>query len=300
MGSEQPVSDSALQESDAAVSSMGPTVLRITLGTQLRALREAAGLTREAAAESIRGSATKISRLELGRVRFRDRDIADLLTLYGKTDPQERAQLLDLARRANCPGWWQQYADLLPPWFETYLGLEQACSVIRTYECQLIPGLLQTREYAHAVTGLAHTDPAEVQRRVELRLRRQRVLTDPQAPVLWAVIDEAALQRPMIGPALHRAQLTHLIEAAEQPNISIQIAPFARGAHAAAGGSFTLLRFAEAGVPDIVYLEQLTSALYLDRRADVEHYAMVMDRLCAQIEPPERTPALLDALRRQS
>jgi len=184
MGSEQPMVETAPQASDAAVSNMGPTVLRIALGTQLRALREAAGLTREAAAESIRGSATKISRLELGRVRFRDRDIADLLALYGKTDPQERRQLLDLAQRANRPGWWQQYADLLPGWFETYLGLEQACSVIRTYECQFVPGLLQTREYAQAVTELAYDDPAEVQRRVELRLRRQRLLTDPTAPVL--------------------------------------------------------------------------------------------------------------------
>ena len=299
MVSEQPAVGADRHELAPSVTDMGPTVLRIALGAQLRASREAAGVTREAAAEAIRGSVTKISRMELGRVRFKDRDVVDLLVLYRKVDPQEREQLLELARRANRPGWWHQYSDLVPDWFETYLGLEQACSVIRTYECQFIPGLLQIREYAQAITELAHDHPEEVHRRVELRLRRQRLLTEPNPPILWAVVDEAALQRPMTGRELHRTQLTHLIEAAERPNISIQVAPFARGAHAAAGGSFTLLRFADQGVPDIVYLEQLTSALYLDRRGDVEHYATVMDRLCAQIEPPDRTPAILDALRRE-
>jgi transcriptional regulator with XRE-family HTH domain len=298
MGSLQPMDLPSQGTVDLAESSSGPTVLRITLGTQLRALREAAGLTREAAGDAIRGSAAKISRLELGRVGFKDRDISDLLTLYGKTDPDERDQLLDLARRANNPGWWHRYSDLLPSWFETYLGLEQACSVIRCYENQFIPGLLQTPEYARAVTALAHNDPAEVDRRVELRLRRQKVLEGPGAPTLWVVVDEAALRRPMAGPDLCRAQLAHLIELCERPNVSIQIAPFARGAHAAAGGPFTILRFAEPMLPDIVYLEQLISALYLEKRVDVDHYAMVMDRLCAQIDPPHRTPAILDAVRR--
>jgi transcriptional regulator with XRE-family HTH domain len=275
----------------------GPTVLRIGLGGALRRRREAAGVTRERAGEAIRASPAKISRLELGRVGFKERDVADLLTAYGVRDPSERAQFLDLARQANAPGWWHRYSDLLPSWFETYLGLEQASSVIRNYELQFVPGLLQTRDYARAVTLLGHSDPVEVERRVELRIRRQQLLTGPNAPTLWAVIDEAALRRTLLAPEQSRAQITHLIEMNEQPNISLQIAPFSYGGHAAAGGPFAILRFSEPDLPDIVYLEQLTSALYLDKRADVEHYAAVMDRLCAQVEPPDRTEEILTRIR---
>ena len=275
----------------------GPTVLRIGLGGELRRRREAAGVTREAAGEAIRASPAKISRLELGRVGFKERDVADLLTLYGVGEGEERAQFLALARQANAPGWWHRYADLLPTWFETYIGLEQAASVIRTYELQFVPGLLQTAEYARAVTRLGHTDPADVERRVELRMRRQELLTAVAAPTLWAVIDEAALRRPLGGPELSRAQLTHLIEMSELPNVSLQIVPFSYGGHAAAGGSFSLLRFPEPDLPDVVYIEQLSSALYLDKRPDVDRYAAVMDRLCAQVDPPDRTAQIITRIR---
>ncbi|MFC4944480.1 helix-turn-helix domain-containing protein [Pseudonocardia sp. GCM10023141] len=278
-------------------ASSGPTVLRIGLGAQLRRKREAAGITRELAGDAIRASPAKISRLELGRVGFKERDVADLLTLYGVVDPSERSEFLGLAQRANAPGWWHRYADLLPTWFETYLGLEQAASVIRSYELQFVPGLLQTRDYARACTALGHDDAVEVERRVELRMRRQEILTTPGGPTLWAVIDEAALRRGLAGPDLMKAQLDHLIEMNELPNVSLQIAPFSYGGHAAAGGPFTILRFAETDLPDIVYLEQLTSALYLDKRPDVEHYAAVMDRLCAQVEPPNRTAQFLSDIR---
>jgi hypothetical protein len=275
----------------------GPTVLRMGLGGELRRRREAAGVTRERAGEAIRASAAKISRLELGRVGFKERDVADLLTLYGVGEQDERAEFLALARRANAPGWWHRYADLLPSWFETYIGLEQAASLIRTYELQFVPGLLQTSEYARAVTRLGHTDPTEIERRVELRMRRQVVLTAANAPTLWAVIDEAALLRTLGGPELSRAQLTHLIEMNELPNVSLQIARLRSGGHAAAGGPFAILRFAEPDLPDIVYLEQLTSALYLDKRTDVDHYAAVMDRLGAQIDPPHRTADIIARIR---
>jgi transcriptional regulator with XRE-family HTH domain len=275
----------------------GPTVLRIGLGGALRRRREAAGVTRERAGEAIRASPAKISRLELGRVGFKERDVADLLTCYGIRDPAERAQFIDLARQANTPGWWHRYSDLLPSWFETYLGLEQAASVIRNYEIQFVPGLLQTRDYARAVTMLGHSDPVEVERRVELRIQRQALLTGPNPPTLWAVVDEAALRRSLIGPEQSRAQITHLVEMNELPNISLQVAPFSYGGHAAAGGPFAILRFAEPDLPDIVYLEQLTSSLYLDKRADVEHYAAVMDRLCAQVEQPDRTAEILTRIR---
>jgi transcriptional regulator with XRE-family HTH domain len=276
----------------------GPTALRIGLGSELRRRRERAGISREVAGEALRASPAKISRLELGRVGFKERDVLDLLTLYGVTDETERTQFLALARRANAPGWWHRYSDLLPGWFETYLGLEQASTMIRTYELQFVPGLLQTREYARAVTLLGHEDLEDVERRVELRLRRQEVLTAPGAPTLWAVIDEAALRRSLNGPELLRAQLDHLLAMNELPNVSVQIAPLSFGGHAAAGGPFSILRFAEPDLPDIVYLEQLTSALYLDKRSDVEHYALVMDRLCAHIEPPDRTAAIIDAIRK--
>jgi transcriptional regulator with XRE-family HTH domain len=276
----------------------GPTALRIGLGSELRRRRERAGITREVAGEALRASPAKISRLELGRVGFKERDVLDLLTLYGVTDETERTQFLALARRANAPGWWHRYSDLLPGWFETYLGLEQASTMIRTYELQFVPGLLQTGDYARAVTLLGHEDAEDVERRVELRLRRQEVLTAPGAPTLWAVIDEAALRRSLNGPSLLRAQLDHLLAMNELPNVSVQIAPLSFGGHAAAGGPFSILRFAEPDLPDIVYLEQLTSALYLDKRSDVEHYALVMDRLCAHIEPPDRTAAIIDAIRK--
>lgn len=272
----------------------GPTVLRIALGTQLRRLREAKGITREAAGREIRASHAKISRLELGRVGFKTRDVADLLTFYGVDDESERATFLRLAELANEPGWWHQYSDLLPPWFEMYLGLEQASSVIRAYEAHLVPGLLQTEDCARAVIRLGHSNGSteEIERRVALRMRRQAVLTQDGAPHLWAVIDEAALWR-LGGRSVMQAQIKHLIEMAELPNITLQAVPFYSGAHPATSGPFTVLRFAHPDLPDIVYLEQLTSALYLDKIQDVNHYLMVMDRLCVLAKSPRETAGFL-------
>ncbi|MEU9114942.1 helix-turn-helix transcriptional regulator [Streptomyces sp. NPDC048483] len=279
----------------------GPTVLRIVLGTQLRRLREAAGVTREAAGDAIRGSHAKISRLELGRVSCKERDVADLLTLYGVTDEADRSDFLKLARRTSTPGWWHQYGDVLPNWFETHIGLEEAASVIRTYEVQFVPGLLQTEGYAHAVAQLGHprASAEEIERRVALRVQRQALLTAPDAPRLWAVIDEASLRRPLGGPGVMTDQLRHLRSMAELPNVTLQVAPFSLGGLAAAGGPITILRFLEPDLPDIVYLEQLTSALYLDKRDDVDHYLAVMDRLSAQSESPRASLALLDRLMTQ-
>ncbi|MFF3255783.1 helix-turn-helix domain-containing protein [Actinacidiphila glaucinigra] len=273
----------------------GPTVLRIVLGTQLRRLRESQGITREAAGDSIRGSHAKISRLELGRVGYKERDVADLLSLYGVTDETERADFLKLARQANTPGWWHRYADVLPGWFETLVGLEEAASVIRTYEVQFVPGLLQTEEYARAVIRLGHprASGVEVERRVALRMERQHLLSGPNPPRLWAVVDEAALRRPLGGAEVMSRQLERLIEAAAMPNVTLQVAPFSVGGLATAGGPVTILRFLEPDLPDIVYLEQLTSSLYLDKQDDVDNYLAVMDRLSAEAEPPVRTPGFL-------
>lgn len=298
MGSPQPYRDPHLDYRTSRFTTPpcgGPTVLRIALGTQLRRLREARGITREDAGEAIRASHAKISRLELGRVGFKARDVADLLTLYGVAGDRERDAFLTLVRRANEPGWWRQYGDVLSSWFETYLGLEQASSVIRTYEVQFVPGLLQTTDYARAVIQLCqlHSSPEEIERRIELRMARQDFLTQPESPDYWAVVDEAVLRRPLGGRAALQAQIRQLIELAELPNITLQVMPFNAGGHPAAGGPFTILRFAEPDLPDIVYLEQLTSAVYLDKRRETDNYLLVMDRLCVAAVSPADTINLL-------
>ena len=297
MGAIQPGRN--LHSSYVPSPSQGPTALRIALGTQLRRLREASGISAEAAGYAIRASHAKISRMELGRVGFKERDVSDLLTLYGITDEREQNAFLALARRANVPGWWHQYSNILPSWFEMYLGLEQASAVIRSYQPQFVPDLLQTREVAHTVIRLGHPDASgeDIERLLALRMTRQRILIQPGAPILWAVIDEAALRRLHESSAM-RAQVEHLIKMAELPNVRIQVMPIYFGAHVAIGGPFAILRFSEPDLPDIVYLEQLTSALYLDKNQDVEHYLMVMDRLCVQAKSPAETARfLIDTLK---
>jgi transcriptional regulator with XRE-family HTH domain len=284
----------------------GPTVLRILLGAQLRRLREAKGITRDDAGYLIRSSDSKISRMELGRVGFKERDVADLLTLYGITDDHERQALLGLARQANTPGWWHHYGDLLPGWFQAYIGLEEAATLIRTYEVQFVPGLLQTEDYAHAVItqGNPGAPAEEVQRRVGLRRRRQQLLTrsgpDASQPRLWVVVDEAALRRPIGGRQVLRGQLERLIEASELANVTLQVLQFRVGGHAAEAGAFTILRFAEPDLPDVVYVEQLTSALYLDKLDDVDAYAAVMNRLDVESAPPHQTVEILSRILQES
>ena len=272
-----------------------PTVLRIIIGTQLRRLREAHGITREAAGDAIRASDAKISRLELGRVGFKERDVTDLLDLYGVVDTDERAAFLELVRQANTPGWWHRYSDVLPGWFEMYVRLEQAASVIRSYQVQFVPGLFQTEAYARAVisSDIAGETTDELERRVHLRMTRQKLLAEPQAPTFWAVLDEAALRRPYGGAGVMAAQLEHLTQVAELPNVTLQVLPFDRGSQAAAAGPFTVLRFAEPDLPDIVYMEQLTSAVYLDKQAEVELYRAAMDRIAVAALSPDDSRALL-------
>jgi transcriptional regulator with XRE-family HTH domain len=278
----------------------GPTALRIMLGAQLRRLRENRGISREDAAEAIRATHSKISRLELGRSSFKQRDVSDLLTLYGLTDPTEREAMLSLAQRASTPGWWHRYGDILPSWFESYVGLESAASIIRTYEVQFIHGLMQSPDYARAVILTSNFDrPAdEIERRLELRLERQQLVTQPDAPRVWGVLDEAALRRAPGAPGILKSQVEHLLELIKLPNVTLQIIPFSAGPHPAAGGPFTLLRFAEPDLPDIVYLEQLNSALYLDKRNDVSEYTQIMDLLCVQAESVTGTRKMLDEIRK--
>jgi transcriptional regulator with XRE-family HTH domain len=275
----------------------GPTVLRILLGTQLRRLREARGITAHDAARAIRASESKISRIELGRNAFREVDIADLLTLYGITDLDEREQMLSLASQANQPGWWHRYQDVLPGWFQSYIGLEESAESIRSFDAQFVPGLLQTEEYARALIrrGSAVSEE-DVSRRAELRVSRQEVLGGPDPPQLWAVIDEGALRRPAGSKEIVREQLRYLIEAADHPAVTLQILPFSAGAHSAMGGPFTILRSAEPDLADVVYIEQLTSALYLDKPVEVDSYLEVMEQLCLQAEPAASTGTLLQQI----
>jgi len=275
----------------------GPTVRRMQVGARLRRLREAKGVSREDAGWAIRASESKISRMELGRVGFKHRDVADLLTLYGVEDEKERADVLALARAANAPGWWHPYGDLLAPWFQNYLDLESAAILIRTYEIQFVPGLLQTEAYARAVVqiGYGDADPQEIERRVRLRMARKEVLNRADGPRLWAVIDEAVLRRPIGGVHVLREQILALIEACKMPSVRLQVIPFGAGGHAAAGGAFSILRFPDREMPDVVYIEHLTSAFYLEKREDVESYVAAVARLFIEAEPPDRTPDVLRA-----
>jgi transcriptional regulator with XRE-family HTH domain len=270
----------------------------MVLGNQLRRLREGLGITQVEAGDVIRASPAKISRLESGRSPLKRRDAADLLTRYGIHDETQRSAFLDLVGKSGARGWWHAYSDLVPGWFQTYVGLEAASALIRGYEVQFVPGLLQTQDYARTVIALGHplADNQEMERRVALRIARQNLLTQVRPPAVWTVIDEAALRRPLGGRQVMRAQLEHLREAATWPNVTVQIMPFDRGGHAAAGGPFTMLRFAEPALPDIVYLEQLTSATYLDKREDTDHYLSVMNQLCVEGLPAADTPGFLTSL----
>lgn len=276
---------------------VSPTVLRMVLGTQLRRLRETAGVSTQAASDAIRASHAKISRLELGRVGFKERDVLDLLKLYGVTDEREQEGFLRLVRQANAPGWWQQYGDVLPNWFEMYIRLEQAATTTRTYQMQFIPGLFQTEDYARAVMMQEHrTEPAdEIERRVDLRMARQKLLTEPGVPRYWAVLDEAVLRRPCGSAQVMRDQLRHLVGLSRLRGVTLQVLPFSSG-YSGTAGSFTILRFAEPDLPDVAYLEQLTSAIYLDKRPEVEQYLAVMERICVRAETPVASAALIEAI----
>lgn len=276
----------------------GPTVLRMLLGAQLRRLRETAGVTRDDAGYHIRASGSKISRMELGRVSFKERDVIDLLEFYGIHDPAEKEKLVQLTREANATPWYQKFQDVVPDWFHVFVGLEEAAQLIRVYEVQFVPGLLQTEEYARAVIlqGAPGLDPDEVERRVALRMGRQKLLTRENPPRYWVIMDEAALRRPMGGRDVHVGQIERLIDLVGEPNITIQVMPFRYGGHAAEGGAFTIMRFPETDLPDVVYMEYLTGAHYVDKPEEVERYAAVMERLSVAGTSPDRTREILSGM----
>jgi transcriptional regulator with XRE-family HTH domain len=280
-----------------------PTVLRMILGKQLQALREKAGLSYEQAAEAIYSSPWTVRRMERAEGGLKPLTVKGLLTAYGITDADEIDTFVALAREASKPGWWHSYNDVLPGWFRAFVGLEEAAISIRGYDPHWIPGLLQTEDYAHASvrTGFPDAPEEEAERRVALRLARQKILARPHPPRLWLVIDETALRRPTAttGSGVMRAQIDKLIEAAGQPGVTVQVLPFSAGLHPAMWGPFRIFRFDAAELPDIVYAESLTSAYYLDKPEETGEYAKVLDRICAQAAPADETVSILTTIRKE-
>ena len=289
----------------------GPVAARIVLGTRLRQLRETAAVTPQQAASAIKGSDSKISRIELGRHAPRETDVVDLLDCYRVSEEAERDRLLALASRALTVPWWQRFADLLPPWFSTYLGLEEAAVSIVSYDTHFVPGLLQTEEYAAWLALLRDfdppasswlrdrepvdfTDPATVARFGDLRAQRVARFTAGGGR-LSCVIDEAVLRRSARDPQMRQAQLSYLIEAASDPRVTVSIRPLTAGPPVTPVG-FSLLRFADPLLPDVIYTEHLTSGSYLDRPADVARYAAKLDRLVSSSLPASQTLAIVGRL----
>jgi hypothetical protein len=273
------------------------TVRRMIVGAHLRRLREEKAITRADAGYTIRASESKMSRLELGRVAFKERDISDLLVYYGVNDPEQRDQVLRLVREANRPSWWREFDDVMPQYLQNYVGLEEAASTLRTYEIHFVPGLLQTPEYARAVLGstVPPLTGRDLDRAVTLRLTRQIVLEREDPLTVWAVVDESALRRRVGGVATHRAQLEHLVELTERPNIALQVLPMETGLHAG-GGPFSLLRFNDPELPDVVYVESLVGASYVDKTEHVERYVEVMNRLSVESLTPDESIAFIRKL----
>jgi transcriptional regulator with XRE-family HTH domain len=259
-----------------------PTVRRRQLAAELRRLRQAARLTIEQVAEALEWSAGKISRIENAKNSVNARDTRHLLDLYQVGEGPEREALLGLARQSRERGWWQRYGEAVPEWFSTYVGLEAEAASIAAYQGETVPGLLQTAPYALDVhrAAMMNADPADIERQVDIRMERQARLTQPNAPQLWVVLNEAVIKRIVGSRQTMYEQLTKLIEISAAPNVSIQVLPFAAGAHAAMDSAFSLLEF-EAPTSSVVYLEHQAGALYLEQPAEVSRYRLVFDHLRA-------------------
>ncbi|WP_129838739.1 helix-turn-helix transcriptional regulator [Streptomyces sp. RFCAC02] len=278
----------------------GPTVGQIVLGLRLRDLRERAGCTFADAANALSVNTTTVRRMEKAEVGLKPLYVKALLERYG-VPADEAASFLRLVEEANRPGWWHRFRDVLPDWFSLYVSLENEASLIRAYEPHCVPGLLQTPDYARALlrTGFAGAPDKEIERRVDLRMERQDLLDRPRAPLLWAVIEEHVLRRRVGSPAIMRAQIDRLIAATALPNVTLQVMPLNAGPHPGMFGPFQLFRFEIPELPDIIYAESLTGAVYLDERPDTVAYLEVLDRMGAQAAPVQDTEALLGAIRKE-
>lgn len=279
-----------------------PTVLRMILARQLQALREKAGLSYEQAAEAIYSSPWTVRRMERpDGGGFKSLTVKSLLIAYGITDVREIDTFLRLAREASAPGWWHSYDDVLPSWFKIAVGLEESATLIRAYEPQVVPGLLQTKGYVRAITSASFpaATPDFAERAVALRIARQQLLQRGDPPGYWVALDETVLRRPVGGPDVMREQLDYLIDCAQRPKITIQVVPFAAGWHPALNGMFNIFRFADEQMPDIVYGEALTGAYYMNKPEETARYTQALDVICAQGIPPDQSITILRNLMKE-
>lgn len=261
-----------------------PTVKRRRLAAELRRHREESGLTIEDVAAELEWSSAKISRIENARVSVLPRDVKFLMTIYGVTssDPAWDV-MLGLARESRQKGWWQQYGEAVPNWFESYVGLEADAASIWGYDAEFVPGVLQTEDYALAVhrAQLITATDEEIHRLVRVRMERQEQLHADDGPQLWLILNEAVIRRVVGSRGIMRAQLERLIEVSNQPSVTLQVVPFTAGAHPAMDGSFNLLSFPEPTDPQVVYIEYHTGASYLEKQADTDRYRAMFDHLRA-------------------
>ncbi|RII15963.1 hypothetical protein DSC45_17110 [Streptomyces sp. YIM 130001] len=285
--------------SEARSSTSAPTVLRMILGRRLQDMRLGAGVSLEDAARALRVKTLTIRRLEKAEVALKPLYVEKLLETFG-ADRQEIDEFVDLAEHANKPGWWHSYRDAVPSWFTAYVSLESGAQTLRTYEPQYVTGLLQTHDYAHAVLrgGLPNGSEEELERRVELRMHRRSLLERPDAPTLWVVMEEAVLHRAVGSAQVMREQIERLLEVSELAHISLDIVPFAAGAHVGACAPFTYFRFEEPELPDIVYSELLSASVYLDQRADVVAHLEAHTRM-ALLTSSDDSRALLNRMRKE-
>ncbi|MER7998219.1 helix-turn-helix transcriptional regulator [Streptomyces sp. NPDC095613] len=279
-----------------------PTVGQVVLGKRLQDLRERAGLRREEAAKLLRVAPATIRRMETAEVALKIPYVQVLLRGYGITEC-EVDSFVELTEEANRPGWWQRFHDILPDWFSMYVSLEGAASLLRSYEPHFVPGLLQTEAYARAVMragAVGESRPEDIERHVALRMERQSLLLREDAPRFWAVLDETVLRRPVgDGPDIMREQIDRLLDASALPNVTLQIAEFSAGHHPGTYGPFVIFRFAVPELPDMVYSEYLTGAVYLDARPEVATHLEVMDRMAAQAATAQRTKEILRDVRKE-
>jgi len=277
-----------------------PTVGQVVLGRRLQELREAAGLKREEAARVLRVAPATVRRIETAEVALKIPYVQMLLATYGVAD-DEVAAFVALAEEANQPGWWQHFHDVLPDWFSMHVSLEGAARMIRSYEPHFMPGLLQTEDYARAVMEagtIGQTGPETIERHVALRMNRQQLLTRENPPHLWVIMDETVLRRPVsIHSSVMRGQIDRLLEAMESDHITLQVSEYAKGPHPGTYTSFALFRFGEPELPDIVYSEYVTGALYLDSRAEVALHLEVLDHMTAHAASAQRTKKILQEFR---
>ncbi|CAM5345343.1 Helix-turn-helix domain-containing protein OS=Streptomyces tendae OX=1932 GN=GUR47_01510 PE=4 SV=1 [Streptomyces tendae] len=277
-----------------------PTVGQVVLGRRLQELRETAGLKREEAAKVLRVAPATVRRMEMAEVALKIPYVQILLTAYGVAG-DEVAAFVALAEEANQPGWWQRYHDVLPDWFSLYVSLEGAARIVRSYEPHFVPGLLQTEDYARSVLEagtIGNAGGDAVERHVSLRMERQRLLERPDPPHLWVVMDETVLKRPVsIHGRVMREQLDKLLEFAGRDRVTLQVAEFEDGPHPGTYAPFTLFRFAEPELPDMVFTEYLTGALYLDSRTEVSAHLEVLDHMTARAASTQRTEKILRAYR---